>query len=94
LPGFTLLRPWLDDPDGEDFVQKLPIIAWSIDPFSEDYATTPITVDGIPSGTDDWAVMQPDGVAIRHGDRSWPNFESWLDDMKEKARKTKQTSAA
>ena len=73
-PGFTLLQYW-----SEDDVEKSPVIAWSIDPHGGACATLPVTVDGIPSGTEPrWGVLQPDGTVVCIGDRIFPNYERWL----------------
>ena len=76
-PGFAMVRYW-----GRDNIEKLPVIAWAIEPFGEEFATTPITVDGIPGAesyedTGRWAVMQPDGIVIQRAARSWDTYQAW-----------------
>jgi hypothetical protein len=80
-PGFMFMRHARFE--GEDFVEKLPIVAWAIDVRYAEFATMPITVDGLPRfGLMDWAVLQPDGVVVRVGEQTWPNYEAWLEDMR------------
>jgi hypothetical protein len=87
-PGYTLVCDWGDDP-----IEKLPIIAWVIDPHAEEWATRPVTVDGVPSDQGNWAVMQPDGLVIKPGSRTWKNFDGWLADVKSSREKKIKAAA-
>jgi hypothetical protein len=78
-PGFMLLFYHSDSGD----VDKLPVIAWAIDPTAEEWATVPITVDGVTndSNADQCAVLQPDGIVIRRGLSTYQSYDDWYKEI-------------
>ena len=79
-PGFTMVTY-----HSAEFISKFPVIAWAINPDSRWYATRPITSAGIAEWTDDWGVMQPDGIVVA-ADMYWDDYEAWLTKQKEEER--------
>jgi len=61
-------------------VEQLPIIAWLIDPLGQEYATMPVTVDGVPRMNDIWAVQQPDGRVVDIGNAIYSSYQEWHDE--------------
>jgi hypothetical protein len=93
-PGFVFLqfRPceWSADCDIEAELERLPIVAWLIQPTDINYyyVTIPITTRGSETAQDPYhlAVMAPDGSVIdcTYNETPRKNIRHWIDEVRDR----------
>jgi hypothetical protein len=98
LPGWSVAHLTFSDSNYDPATASLafdPILAWEItrgeDYYGKDYYdVSPITLDGIPSDSDHWAIKRSDGIFEIPATRTFGTEEETLDYLRESYREARE----